>query len=78
MFTWPCWEVGRFSEVEAKSQYESRSVTSWLTFSPSNPLMWQVAQVGTGMSLVVNSLGRAFKLKWAFWALNKTTCLDSW
>ena len=40
--------------------------------------MWQVAQVGTGMSLVVRCLGRAARFMWAFWALKRTPCFDSW
>ena len=42
--------------------------------------MWHVApQVGTGMSLGGELLGRAsLRFNWAFWALNRTPCFDSW
>ena len=45
---------------------------------PSSPLMWQVAQVGTGMSAVVSLSGFASGCMLARWALKSTPCLDSW
>ena len=41
-------------------------MVSCVMFIPSSPLMWQVAQVGTGMSAVVSFRGSAWRLKWAF------------
>src|SRR5690349_18586181 len=53
MFACPCWKFGRLSETAANSRYESRSLVSWVSFCPSRPLMWQVAQVGRRQRLRV-------------------------
>ena len=40
--------------------------------------MWQVVQVGTGMSAAVSRSGLTFRFMPPRWALNKTPCFDSW
>src|SRR4051794_36662440 len=69
---------GRFVEISAKRYHDRRSLMSCVTFWPSRPDMWHVAQVGTGMSRAVSFFAGASRCIEARCALNSTPCLDSW
>ena len=70
-------QSGRCSDTSAKSHHESRWPTSWVVAPPFRPLRWQVAQVGTGMSVVVRRSGAASRRIVGHCRRYSTPCLDS-